>query len=245
MTEPVFDAEGLFGDDYLYFFAGPLEERGDAETELLWQLLDLRPGMAVLDLACGHGRIANRLAQRGCVVTGLDATPLFLEHARRDAAARGVAVDYLHGDMRELPWQGRFDRVISWFSAFGYFSDDGNRQVLAQAAAALRPGGRLAVEMNNYPSLMRRYQDVTVTERNGDLLIDQHRLDPLTGRSDAVWTFVRDGAVRRVPFSVRLFTFPELRDWLLAAGFATVDGYGEDGQPLTAASRRMITVACR
>lgn len=154
-------------------------------------------------------------------------------------------MDYLHGDMRELPWQGRFDRVISWFSAFGYFSDDGNRQVLAQAAAALRPGGRLAVEMNNYPSLMRRYQDVTVTERNGDLLIDQHRLDPLTGRSDAVWTFVRDGTVRRVPFSVRLFTFPELRDWLLAAGFATVDGYGEDGQPLTAASRRMITVACR
>jgi 2-polyprenyl-3-methyl-5-hydroxy-6-metoxy-1,4-benzoquinol methylase len=48
--------------------------------------------MEVLDLACGHGRIANRLTQRG-----LDATPLFLEQARRDAAARGVEVDYVSG----------------------------------------------------------------------------------------------------------------------------------------------------
>ncbi len=245
MTEPVFDAEGLFGDDYLYFFASQLEDRADAETDLIWQLLDLRPGMEVLDLACGHGRIASRLAQRGCRVTGLDATPLFLERARRDAAARGVTVDYVHGDMRELPWRDRFDRIIVWFTAFGYFSDAGNRQVLAQAAAALRPGGRLAVEMNNYPSLMRRYQDVAVTERAGDLLIDQHRLDPLTGRSDNVWTFIRAGSLRRVAFSVRMFTFPELRDWLLAAGFSAVDGYGEDGQPLTDVSRRLITVACR
>lgn len=35
--------------------------------------------MAVLDLACGHGRIANRLAARGAEVAGLDVTPRFLE----------------------------------------------------------------------------------------------------------------------------------------------------------------------
>jgi hypothetical protein len=40
-----------------------------------------------------------------------------------------------------------------------------------------------------------------------------------------------------------LFGFPELRDWLLAAGFATVAGYGEDGLPLTAGHQRMIIVA--
>ena len=36
------------------------------------------------------------------------------------------------------------------------------------------------------------------------------------------------------------FGFPEPRDWLRAAGFSEVAGYGEDGQPLTAESRRMI-----
>ena len=66
--------------------------------------------MEVLDLACGHGRIANRLAERGARVTGLDRTPLFLEVARRDAADRRVEVEYVEGDMRELPWEERFDR---------------------------------------------------------------------------------------------------------------------------------------
>ena len=45
MTEPVFDTEGVFDEDYLYFFADGLEERSDAETGLIWSLLGLRPGM--------------------------------------------------------------------------------------------------------------------------------------------------------------------------------------------------------
>ena len=46
-------------------------------------------------------------------------------------------------------------------------------------------------------------------------------------------------------FFVRVLGFPELRDWLLAAGFSRVDGYGPDGEPLTADSRRMLAVATR
>jgi len=42
---------------------------------------------------------------------------------------------------------------------------------------------------------------------------------------------------------VRLFAFTELRDWLTAAGFSVVDGYGDGGDPLTASSPRMIVTA--
>ncbi|HEU4908068.1 MAG TPA: class I SAM-dependent methyltransferase, partial [Propionibacteriaceae bacterium] len=98
MTEPVFEFSEVFDADYLYFYGPHLEAVSDAQAETIWRLLDLEPGMQVLDLACGHGRIANRLAERGARVTGLDATPLFLEHARRDAAERGVTVDYVSGD---------------------------------------------------------------------------------------------------------------------------------------------------
>jgi 2-polyprenyl-3-methyl-5-hydroxy-6-metoxy-1,4-benzoquinol methylase len=110
-----FDFEGMFDEDYLRYFAGDLDERAEAESDLIWRLLELEPGMEVLDLACGHGRIAGPLAERGCRVTGLDAAPVFLERARRDADERGVPVTYVEGDMRELPWSGRFDRVVNWF----------------------------------------------------------------------------------------------------------------------------------
>lgn len=72
-----------------------------------------------------------------------------------------------------------------------------------------------------------------------------NRFDPLTGRNMVERIVVRDGRVRRVPYFVRLFTFPELRDWLLQAGFTKVSGYGEDGAALTAEHRRMLVVAIR
>lgn len=240
-----FDFTGMFGPAYLELFAGALEEKADAEADLAWRLLGLEPGMEVLDLACGHGRIANRLAARGCRVTGLDVTPVFLDRARRDAAARGVAVEYVEGDMRSLPWEGRFDRVLNWFTAYGYFDDEDNRRVLAEVARALRPGGRFAVELNNRDWVLRHFEPVSYLEIDGVLMIDRRRLDPLTGRSVSERLLVRDGEVTRTPYFVRMFTFPELRDWLRAAGFGTVSGYGEDGEPLTIDSRRMITVAER
>jgi SAM-dependent methyltransferase len=247
MSEPTFDAEGLFDEDYLYFYEGVLSDaRSDADVELIWRLLDLQPGMRVLDLACGHGRIANRIAARGCQVTGLDATPLFLDHARRDAAQRGVSVDYLDGDMRSLPWTRHFDRVINWFTAFGYFDDPGNRQVLTEIARVLKPGGRVVLDLMNRDWLVREFQpDRIAAERNDDLMIDRSRFDPLTSTVHTERIVLRGGRTRRVPFFVRLFTFTELRDWLLDAGFAGVNGYGEDATPLAPTSRRLIVTAQR
>jgi SAM-dependent methyltransferase len=76
---PDFDL-GVFGDDYLYFMADVLTlEAAEEAVDPIWRLLELEPGLEVLDLACGDGRIANGLAQRGARVTGLDLTPCFLE----------------------------------------------------------------------------------------------------------------------------------------------------------------------
>ena len=240
------EREEVFDEDYLYFYEDLIgDEVSDRQAELIWRLLELEPGMDVLDLACGHGRIGNRLAERGARVTGLDATPMFLDRAREDAARRGVEVEYVEGDMRELPWESRFDRVVNWFTAFGYFDDDDNRRVLRSAQRALRPGGRLLIENNNLAALLALWQRAVVVERGDDLAIDRSVFDPVTGRATTERVLVRDGRTRRFTFSVRMFVAVELRQWLIDAGFSSIDSYDAEGEPLTAAGRRMITIARR
>src|SRR5258708_5064550 len=245
MTD-LFDAAAMYDEDYLHFFAAPrgLSElavhgpavpgagsSGEAVAELTWRLLDLRPAMSVLDLACGHGELANRLAARDCRVTGLDSSAVFLDRARADAAAAGVSVEYVTGDMRQIPWTGRFDRVINWSTAFGYFDDTTNRAVLDGIVGVLRPGGRLAMDLDNLTAFLASYcpSRVVAVRDNGDMLVDRYHLDALTGRFEAERTVVLSGRARRGNFVKRLFGFPELRNWLFAPGFAPAAGDGGGG----------------
>jgi len=241
---PPFEADELFDDDYLYFYRNThADEQSETATDRVWKLLELQPGMDLLDLCCGTGRIANRLAARGCRVTGLDRSTRFLELAREDARARGVTVEYVHGDMREIPWAGRFDRVVNWFTAFGYFDDDENRRALGAAHAALRPGGLLLIETLHRDRMLRNFRPEGVVERDGDYMIDHHRFEVTTGRMVVERVLIREGRVRRVRWFVRCFPYTELRDWLLQAGFTEVRGCQPDGEPLTLDSPRMVWIA--
>jgi SAM-dependent methyltransferase len=240
----------IFGEDYLHFYAPLLtDERSDRETELIVRLLALAAGARVLDMPCGHGRIANRLAARGLQVTGVDNDELFIARARADADALGVRVDYRAGDMRDPPLGGGYDAAFNWFSSFGYFDDDDNQRCLRALHDALRPGGTLLMEMHDRDALVARIaaagEPVNVVEAGDDLIVDRARFDPVAGRSHTGRVIVRDGHVRRTSFSVRMPTFPELRGWLEAAGFAEPRALDEHGEPLHSGARRLVVLATR
>jgi 2-polyprenyl-3-methyl-5-hydroxy-6-metoxy-1,4-benzoquinol methylase len=231
-----FDFEGVFNDDYLYFFEDILTpERTAEDVEKIVELLELAPGAEILDCPCGHGRIANALAERGFRVTGLDASEFFLERARADAQARGVEVEYLPGDMRDLPWHDRFDALVNWFTSFGYFSDDQNKAVLREFHAALKPGGRLILETQNITRILLNPSPLIEMKRDDDSMLDEWQLDVENARFVTARTVVRGGETRKTHFVVRWFSVPELRSWLEEAGFDNVRAPG-----LTAETRLIV-----
>jgi SAM-dependent methyltransferase len=245
MDDTRFDTEQVFTlNNYYYFFPEDmLPERIEREVTAIWKILDLRPGMEVLDLACGNGRIANALAARGCLITGLDLTASFLEQARQASAARGLTVTYYERDMRALPWNNHYDCIINWMSAYGYFADEENRQVLSEAYRALKPGGRLLLELNNREWLLKNLQHCSVIERDGNYLVDQRRYDVYSGRVYTERLILFDGRVSHMRFFVREFSYHELAAWLLQVGFQHINGYDWEGYPFSLESQRMIVVA--
>jgi SAM-dependent methyltransferase len=238
-----FDFEELFGEDYLYFYADLLtDEHNDADVEVIVSTLGLRAGETVLDAPCGHGRISNRLAQRGLQVVGVDSAKLFLERAR----AAGTTAEYRYGDIRSLPVEGPFDAALSWFTSFGYFDDDENRLVLSEYRRVLRPGGRLLIDMHNHDEFVRRFTPAPFgsSVRVGkDVMLDVSKFDCSTGRIETDRTLVRDGQVRDLHFAVRVPTIPELHEWLLTAGFSTVAFTARDGKEPSIFRPRLLVVA--
>jgi SAM-dependent methyltransferase len=247
MGEELVGAE-IFGDDYLGFYEQMLEERSDSEVGLIVRLLDLPDGAEILDAPCGHGRISARLAARGFRVTGLDRSAEFIELARSRATEAGLSVEYLEGDLRELPFEGRFDGVVNWFTSFGYFDDDTNRRVLAAFRRALRPGGVLLLEQASREFLLSNLPRhggpaVIMTERGDDLMIDKVTFDLGAGRSHTDRIVVRDGRVSRTEFSLSQPTASQLAAWLREAGFGTVETLDETGEPVRPQSRRLVVRA--
>src|SRR5580704_14993544 len=141
-----FDAQATFDEDYQYIYETFLtDERNATEVEHLRAVAGINSGERVLDVGCGYGRISNRLAALGCQVTGLDVSAPLLEAAHAAARKQRLAVNYIKGDMRDLPWRDHFDVLVNWMAAFGYFDDATNRAVLREFYSALKPGGRLAM----------------------------------------------------------------------------------------------------
>jgi ubiquinone/menaquinone biosynthesis C-methylase UbiE len=125
-------------------YAGMQQTRDEASLRALVALSGATASDRVLDIACGPGFLTQCFARVCASARGVDATPAFLERARRSAAEAGLTnVDFVPGDVNALPEpDGRYD-VVSCRAAFHHFSDPA--RVLSEMARVARPGGTVFV----------------------------------------------------------------------------------------------------
>ena len=139
--------EGMVYSSGLWDGSTPtLETAQSRKIERVLDLLDIRGGERILEIGCGWGTLAVRLAKAGAAhITGLTLSPAQLEFARDLAAARGAAsqLDFRLQDYRDV--EGRYDRIVSieMIEAVGeawwptYFD---------KIASRLQPGGRAVLQ---------------------------------------------------------------------------------------------------
>jgi SAM-dependent methyltransferase len=111
--------------------------------EHVLNLLDVRPGEKVLDLATGTGWTARRLAQKGASVTGVDIGEGVVAAARELAKAANLKIDFRVGDAEkvDLP-DGAYDVITS---TCGVMFASRPEAVAQELARLCRPGGRIGL----------------------------------------------------------------------------------------------------
>lgn len=119
-----------------------------AEVEFLVRALELEPPASIVDLGCGTGRHAVELARRGFRVTGVDISAEMLEQASMAATEASVDLELIRADLTQFntdrTWDAAYCVCEGGFGLLGSSDDpfEHDLQILRNARAALKPGGR-------------------------------------------------------------------------------------------------------
>lgn len=122
-------------------------------------------GKSVCDLGCGPGLYAEAFARRGARVTGVDVSPVSLEHAMKEAERTGSGVGCLQADYLKDPLPDGMDIVTLIYYDYGILSPEQRRILLARIHAMLVPGGAFAMDVLAVPGFAERSEQ-TIVEHN-------------------------------------------------------------------------------
>lgn len=217
---------GIFGVDYAQLYDLLYQDKDyDAEVALLERIFvrHALTGTSVLDLGCGTGQHAIRLARRGFDVTGVDRSGEMLRIARVKAEQTldelSPQPSFVEGDVTSVRLAGApFDAALMMFAVLGYqVTNEAVRAALRTVRAHLRPGALFVCDVWYGPAVLsvRPSERTKVVDAPGGQVIRSVRtsLDSFAHRADVdyrVWRLLNKQVVSEMheTHAMRFF-FPQ------------------------------------
>jgi SAM-dependent methyltransferase len=245
-----------YDDDRLWNAIAPFlftdERCGDAtkgEVDALLRLLQVQPNARILDLCCGIGRHSLELATRGFSMTAVDRTVTYLERARRGAAEKGLTIEFVCTSMSKFRRPGAFDAALNMFTSFGYFaSDEDELAVLTNVFQALKPNGRVVIDVMGKEVLCRRFQPRTwqANPAGTAFLLEERKVRSGWTYIENRWIVFDETGKHEFRFDIRVYSGRELEQLLQRAGFQEIALYGNlNGAPYDHNAERLVAVAMK
>jgi SAM-dependent methyltransferase len=224
--------ELFFDDDYLRTVRAPTRQQIAKQCDFIEKRLGLKPGATLLDVACGLGQHVVELTARGYASVGVDLSLAMLSRASEEAQARGMRINFLHADMRDLSFESNFDAVTCLGTSLGYFDDETNRKVMERLLRALKPGGVLLLDVVNRDHVIRSQPNLIWFEGDGCVCMEESEFNFFTSRLHVKRTVILDnGRQLENEYSLRLYSLHELGQLLNASGFRVSEVSGRDALP--------------
>ncbi len=224
--------EELFNDDFVRTMAKISDAQIALEAKFIEESLGVDKGSALLDLGCGTGLHAIELTKRGYQVVGFDLSLPMLARAADEAQERKQKINFVQGDMRDLPFEEMFDGVYSWNTSFGYFDEEKNGQVIAKVHRALKKGGQFLLDVVNRDYIIKQSPSLAWFEGDGCICMDEMQIDFITSRMRIKRTMMMDdGRSREIEYSMRIYSLHELGKLLHEHGFRVAEVSGRMATP--------------
>ncbi len=210
----------------------------------------------VLDLACGTGRLALALAEKGYDITGIDRFPKTLERARENAEKRSLRLKLVRTSLQEINVEGPFDAAYCVQALYYLSNEEELSNALTKIQFIIRPGGILIIDTGNFMSIFGIFQRVRKMQARGkDWWVKRtviHKIDDVNNLCYHTEHNIMkvNGRIHkwRETHVLRMWTFPELRVQLANHGFTKIHLFGQQKartKEATDHAPRLVLVATR
>lgn len=127
----------------------------DRSAHWILQYTGLKKGAKVLDLGCGPGLYAEKLASFGLKLTGIDFSKRSIAYAKTQAERKNLVIDYLYQNYLDMDFQNAFDMVMMIYCDFGVLSYTQRDVILDKIHRSLKRGGIFLFDVSSF-ELMNR-----------------------------------------------------------------------------------------
>jgi SAM-dependent methyltransferase len=193
-------------------------------------VLSNRPGR-ILDLGCGPGLYAERLARLGHAIHGIDWSPASIEYARQTASKANLRCIFTLADLRQAEFGRGYNMAMMLFGEFNVFRPEHARLILEKTFAALDPGGQLLLEASPAAHIRKIGQEPSTWHTSSGGLFD---VGPHIVLSESFWdqpqqaatirwyVVTEDAPIRRYAASYQAYSDSKYHQLLESVGFQQV-----------------------
>lgn len=133
----------------------------DQSVEWIASHFGVGPGARIADFGCGPGLYANRLAQLGASVTGIDFSKRSIKHARGVAADAGLTVEYVNQNYLDFETQDRFDLILLIMCDLCALSPAQRRKMLGKFYTILKASSSVLLDVYSLTAFSEREEAAT------------------------------------------------------------------------------------
>lgn len=188
---------------------------------------DIPPGAAILDLCCGSGQLANELASRGYLVTGVDGSEQMLRYARQNAPE----ATFYCADARSFDLASDFAVVFSTYDSFNHLLTlEDLASVFGKVYRHLRAGGVFVFDMNLDAGFRSRWEGSFNIVADSPVVVVNSNYDAEEQLATMTMTLFtpleEDSSLWRrndVTLTQRAYSAGELKETLAGASFEEIE----------------------
>ncbi len=218
--------EWFSSDEYLELYKHRDGKDASKIIELILSSVNIPENARVLDSACGAGRHSIYLAERGFNVVGFDLSENLLKIAKENSAAKGLSIDYVRGDKRNIYFKEKFNLIVNLFTSFGYFeSDKENFSFINNSQNFLLKESYFVIDYFNKNYLIENIESETTRNNGGKTLIEKRFIE--NDRVIKEIIIKEKNSSRKFVESVKLYEYQTIVEYLKKIGYNIIFMYGD------------------